>query len=240
LPIVWNSSDIIEHQLKMAQIVSELKRTYTIRMNSHNEWNNTHINAFWGEIAPCEHLVQIYEHDKIFLDTLEGFACTGLHAGDCVVTICTPTHRKALNERLRNQNFDIDKLMQTDQYISLDVDETLNLFMVNGWPDEENFSKVIGEILLRAQSHNGRPRKVRAFGEMVAVLWDRGMNGATVQLENLWNDLHSRSDFSLYCAYPKSGFTQSPVDAIESICKTHTKVIDGNWRPSTEIYYRGL
>ncbi len=209
-------------------------------MGQEVEWKSTHINAFWGEIAPCEHLVQVYENDKIFLDTLEGFACTGLHNGDSVVTICTPEHRKALDERLRNQNFDIDNLMKTDHYIALDVDDTLNSFMVNDWPDEEKFNNVISNIIVRAQSHNNAPRKVRAFGEMVAVLWDRGMNGATVHLENLWNELHGRNDFSLYCAYPKSGFTQSPIDAIDSICKTHTKVIDGNWRPSTEIYYRGV
>lgn len=209
-------------------------------MSDKEEWKSTHINAFWGEIAPSEHLVQLYDNDKIFLDTLEGFACTGLHAGDSVVTICTPAHRKALDERLRKQHFDIDKLKETDHYISLDVDETLNLFMVDNWPDEEKFTETISGIILRAQSHNNKPRKVRAFGEMVAVLWERGMNGATVRLENLWNQLHERSDFSLYCAYPKSGFTQNPLEAIESICKTHSKIIDGNWRPTTEIYYRAV
>lgn len=208
-------------------------------MNAKEEWKSTHINAFWGEIAPCEHLVQVYESDKIFLDTLEGFACTGLHNGDSVITICTPEHRKAMDVRLRNQRFDLDKLRKTDHYIDLDVDETLNSFMVNGWPDEDKFNEVISALINRAQSYNNAPRKVRAFGEMVAVLWNRGMNGATVQLENLWNELHGKSDFSLYCAYPKSGFTQSPNDAIDSICRTHSKVIDGNCRPTTEIYYRG-
>jgi hypothetical protein len=35
------------------------------------------IEAFWGEIAPSEHLVQIYESDSAFTDTLEGFVAGG-------------------------------------------------------------------------------------------------------------------------------------------------------------------
>jgi hypothetical protein len=26
-----------------------------------NEWENSNVQIFWGEIAPCDHLVQIYE-----------------------------------------------------------------------------------------------------------------------------------------------------------------------------------
>jgi hypothetical protein len=29
--------------------------------------------VFWGEIAPCEHIAQFYEHDGVLLDTLAGF-----------------------------------------------------------------------------------------------------------------------------------------------------------------------
>lgn len=72
---------------------------------------------------------------------------------------------------------------------------------------------------------------------MVAVLWEQGHNGATVQLENLWHKLHAIDNFSLYCAYPKSGFTRSSKASLEEICKVHSKIIDGQNRPSTEIYY---
>ena len=36
------------------------------------------IEVFWGEIPPCDHLIQIYNDDAVFLDTLEGFAAGGL------------------------------------------------------------------------------------------------------------------------------------------------------------------
>ena len=199
-------------------------------------WENSNIQVFWGEIAPCDHLIQIYENDKIFLDTLEGFAGAGFLAGDSVVIIATAPHLENLNARLRKQGFNLESLKKKYQYIPLEASETLSKFMVNDWPDEKLLKNLVADILKDATKDN---RKVRAFGEMVAVLWEKGLNGATVQLEHLWCDLH-KGDFTLYCAYPKSGFTQSAVDSIDTICKAHTKIIDGYPRPATEIYYRAV
>ena len=199
------------------------------------EWETSNIQVFWGEIAPCNHLVQVYENEKIFLDTLEGFAGTGFLANDSVVIIATSKHLDALNSRLRSQGFDLDARIAADQYIPIDAEDLLSLLVVDGWIDENIFNSFITDIVNRAKQRNG---KVRAFGEMVAVLWEQGNCGATVQLENLWNELHGKSPFTLFCAYPKTGFSQSAHDSIDTICKQHAKVIDGYARPSTAIYYK--
>jgi len=73
---------------------------------------------------------------------------------------------------------------------------------------------------------------------MVAILWDQGLNGATVQLENLWNDYKKKESLTLYCAYPKSGFTQDAVESLSTICCTHAKIINGEMNPSTEVHYK--
>jgi len=199
------------------------------------EWETSNIQVFWGEIAPCDHLVQVYENEKIFLDTLEGFAGTGFLANDSVVIIATSKHLDALNSRLRSQGFDLNALIEADHYIPIDAQDLLSVLVVDGWIDENIFNSFITDIVNRAKQRNG---KVRAFGEMVAVLWAQGNCGATVQLENLWNQLHGKSPFTLFCAYPKTGFSQSANDSIETICKQHAKVIDGYARPSTAIYYK--
>ncbi len=201
------------------------------------DWKNSNIQVFWGEIAPCDHLVQIYENDRCFLDILEGFAGTGLLSGDSVVIIATKVHIENLNERLIKQGFDLKKLMAAHQYIPLDAEETLSKFMVNNWPDEKLFNDYIGRLIELTRKEG---RKVRAFGEMVAVLWAQGFNGATVQLESLWHNFHSKDQFTLYCAYPKTGFTQNASDSLDKICQTHSKIIDGQNRPTTEIYYRTI
>ena len=198
------------------------------------DWSSSDIQAFWGEIAPCDHLVQIYQSDRTFMNTLEGFAGDGFLKGESVVIIATPNHIEQLNKRLEVHGFDIAKLKADNQYIPLDAQDCLDSFMVNDWPDEEKFQAMVKGVMDKAAE---KGRRIRAFGEMVAILWEQGKNGATVQLENLWHLLQNKQ-FCLYCAYPKSGFTQNAVESMRTICNTHSMVIDGNARPSTEIYYQ--
>jgi hypothetical protein len=199
------------------------------------EWNTSNMQVFWGEIAPCEHLVQIYENDKIFLDTLEGFTGSGFLANETVVVIATSGHLEALNDRLFSQGFDVNKLISSNQYIPIDAHNLISVFLSNDRIDEKIFNTFVGGLIDQAAQRNG---KIRAFGEMVAILWERGLYVATIQLEKLWDQLHSISEVTLFCAYPKIGFTQSANESIDTICKHHAKVIDGHARPSTEIYYR--
>ena len=199
------------------------------------EWEKSNIQVFWGEIAPCDHLVQIYENDKIFLDTLEGFAGTGFLANESVIIIATSNHLSALNSRLVAQGFNLDALAATGQYFPIDVNDVFPKILINDWLDEKRFDSFVSNLINRAKKDN---RKVRTFGELVAVLWAQGHCGVTVQMEHLWHQLYHKYTFTLYCAYPKVGFTQSAKDSIDTICKKHSKIIDGQSRPATDIYYK--
>ncbi len=201
----------------------------------HNEWQSCNPQVFWGEIAPCEHVLQIYEDKGVFLDMLEGFAADGFSNNDCVIVIATDEHLHALNKRLKNLAYDTNALESDDQYIPINAGEMLNVFMRDGWPDETLFNEVITKIICKAHAKN---RNVRAFGEMVALLWAQGHNGATVQLEHLWNKFCEKEAFSLFCAYPKSGFTQSIDESLHSICCSHSKIISGIHPSDKEIFYK--
>src|SRR5215813_5273742 len=161
----------------------------TMTGNENKSWEKSPSRVFWGEIAPCDHTVQVYENDKIFLNTLESFAGAGLIAGDSIIIIATGEHLKALEDRLANQGFNMRFLSSSDRYIGLNAKETLEKFMVNGWPDEKLFMDCITKVISRGQKNNS---KVRAFGEMVAVLWQQGLKEAAIRLEKLWNTLHHR------------------------------------------------
>jgi hypothetical protein len=178
-------------------------------------------NDFWAEMSACEHLVQIYEADDVFMDTLAGFVGGALAQNDGAVVIATPTHRTALDRRLIVAGFDVESAKRQGRFLSIDAEETLARFMVDGWPDEEKFADVVREILVRA---GGDGRRVRAFGEMVALMWAKGYCEATVRLERLWHQLCQRESFALFCAYPKSGFTENPAQSIARVCAEHSKV----------------
>lgn len=196
--------------------------------------DRTHI--FWGEIAPCEHLVQIYKDDDVFMDALDGFVYGGLTRGDGVVIIATPEHRAALAHRMDCRGVDIAAAQARDQYIALDAEETLARFMrpmpndTRLWPDPRKFQSVVSELLVRAsQGEAGRMgrRRVRAFGEMVALLWQEGNTSATLRLEQLWHEMCHNNAFCLFCAYPRAYFTQSADQSIHEICQAHSRIVPG-------------
>lgn len=199
-----------------------------------SDWQLSKADVFWGEIAPCDHVVQIYENDEIFIDVLAGYVGGGINAGDAIIIIATEAHINALETRLRSFAIDVNSLVSNEQYFPLDAQETLDKFMVNDWPDEELFMKLITNLLRKAKKTN---RNIRAFGEMVALLWAQGHNGATVQLEHLWNRLSEIESFCLFCAYPRSGFTDDINVSIKGICGAHSKIITARERPLTELAY---
>jgi hypothetical protein len=200
-------------------------------------WSTSSNDVFWGEIAPCEHVVQIYENDEGFLDLLSGFVCGGVNAGECAVVIATVAHLEALNGRLAALGYSVPYLISNTQYIPLEAEETLSKFMVNDWPDENLFNQVINEVIVKAK---GNSRKVRAFGEMVAILWAKGQVGATVRLEHLWNKFCENEAFCLFCAYPQSGFTQDASESVRHICSAHTKMISGVAEGKTDLFYKSV
>ncbi|MBA3665779.1 MAG: MEDS domain-containing protein [Bacteroidetes bacterium] len=179
--------------------------------------------------------MQIYENDEMFLDLLEGFVIGGIKNHECVILIATPAHLGALQYRLKREGYDVPSLVDDDQLIMLDAQETLNCFMVNDEPDEKKFNSTISKVIKKA--HN-RQRKIRAFGEMVAILWENGKKEATVELENLWNKFCTKEAFSLFCAYPKSSFIKDEQKHTRTICSCHTKIISGSMADKNEIVYR--
>jgi len=205
-------------------------------MKDKNEWQKTETDIFWGEIAPCDHVVQIYENDSAFIDALTGFVGGGIKVNDGIIVIATGQHLQAVRERLQAYAVHVDDLIAEDRYIPLDAGETLSKFMVNNWPDEVLFEKTVTEILERARGNN---RHVRAFGEMVALLWAKGNSGATVHLEHLWDRFCERASFCLFCAYPRNGFTNAPRSSMQHICGAHTKMIKGE-APFKEVHYKAI
>jgi anti-sigma regulatory factor (Ser/Thr protein kinase) len=65
---------------------------------------------------------------------------------------------------------------------------------------------------------------VRAFGEMVALLWGAGNVKAAMALESLWNDLAASRQFSLLCAYPTSALRVAGLAVVNETCDLHSTV----------------
>jgi signal transduction histidine kinase/ActR/RegA family two-component response regulator len=170
-----------------------------------------------------EHFVQFYEADGFLMNSLSGFIGNAISAGDGAIVVATKPHRDGLDELLRANGVDVKGAKARGRYASLDAAETLSRFMVDGSPQPERFHEVLGNVI--ASVTDGRSR-VRAFGEMVALLWTEGNHSAAVRLEELWNDLQKSHSFSLFCAYPLNGLGgERFIEPTSSVCKVHSRVI---------------
>jgi hypothetical protein len=94
-------------------------------MSSQSDIQSSGTNVFWGEIAPCEHIAQFYEHEGVLLDSLVGFIGGGLKAGESAIVIATTEHLEVLEERLAASSVDAATARSKDQYITLEAEEAL-------------------------------------------------------------------------------------------------------------------
>ena len=164
--------------------------------------------------AASHHAVQFYENDAYLHEIVGKFLADGLAAGESAVIIATPARCEALSDRLMAEGLNTEELPVT----FLDAREMLATFMAAGVPDAHRFSSSVGGVIERL----GASGPVRAYGEMVDLLWRDGEMEAAIRVEELWNDLAQKHTFSLLCAYPMGNFykeTDGPL--LERICRTH-------------------
>jgi hypothetical protein len=192
-------------------------------MNLYGLEQRKNVDVFWAELAACDHCVQIYDDDTAFLNALEAFVESGLRQHEAIILITTAAHLQLLQDRLVRGGYDLRAAIARNQFVAVDAHEALASFMRNGWPNEELFNTMVSTLLKRVRPHYG---KVRAFGEMVALMWANGDCGATIHLEHLWARLCKSEEFSLFCAYPRAGFTQNAEQSMMDVHLAHSVVFN--------------
>ena len=176
-----------------------------------------------GDAAGHEHLVEFYDSEDYLVGTVAGFAGPALDAGDAAIVVATAAHRRAFEAALGRAGVDVAGAVASGRYLSFDAAELLESFMIDGAPDPGRFADTAGPVIERAAAGG---RRVRIYGEMVALLWDAGNVVSAIALEDLWNDLAQEWDFMLLCAYPMRAFESSESGAaFRRICDQHSTVI---------------
>ena len=171
------------------------------------------------------HLVQMYGNDPAPLVRSVGrYLADGLAAGEGAIVIATASHRDAFLAELHRLGVDPEAVTAAGRLVVLDAQETMGRFIVDGQPDPELFEAAIRPLLHSV--HACCPAGVRAYGEMVGVLWEAAQFAAAIRLEAFWNALLREGGFRLFCAYPidvcGAGFTPADIDAVMS---SHTHVV---------------
>ena len=173
----------------------------------------------------ARHIVQFYEDDRVLADAVGEFLVAGMAAGEALVVIATPEHASIIEEKLRASGLDTPACRAAGRLQTIDASGVLERFMIGEEPDWGRFLTEVGGAVARgiASSTTGR---VRAYGEMVDLLWRRDQQPAAIQLEEFWERLGAQYPFSLLCAYLMGNFySESHSAGFRQVCDLHDRVV---------------
>jgi hypothetical protein len=156
-----------------------------------------------------EHAVHFYADEDGLLERMERWVVQGQVHGQRTVVFATPQRCAALAQRLRL--WDLEGAVECH-----DAQAALDRFVVDGVPDPVLFDRVVGEAV-RSYPRN----RVRAYGEMVALLWQQGNIRGALDLEQLWNELQAGVQCPLLCAYAESDVGRHR----DEVCAAHTHTV---------------
>jgi hypothetical protein len=170
------------------------------------------------------HAVQFYGDEDYLCSTVAAFLAQGFVDHHPGIVIATPAHTICVLDELKGRMIDVDKAQKSGELVVLDAQRTLDLFMDGDWPDAHRFEASVGTLV--ADILDARPDRtlIRAYGEMVDLLWKEGKPEAAIRLEILWNKLANQHGFALLCGYSMGNFYEQTA-LFEQVCKQHTHVM---------------
>jgi hypothetical protein len=176
-------------------------------------------------LEPEEHVVQLYgADDRPLTQNVGRYLGEGLKRGDGLIVIATAEHRGSFVRFLKHEP-GYSRAVLEGRLIFLDAEVTLHRFMVSDSPDPDLFDSVVGDALRGVQARSGHTG-VRAYGEMVGLLWSQGRYDAASRLEELWNRLLQANEVSLFCAYPIDIFSpEFQVRNVDALLCAHTHLL---------------
>jgi hypothetical protein len=155
---------------------------------------------------PCSHIVYPYTDEGLVGQAVCLYASAGIQKGESVVLVMTAAHCESITLRLVTEGFNVERLQKSGRLVCVLAEELLSQFMVDGMPDKELFHLAVGRMITRARAATGKGSAglVRVFGEMVSLLWNANL-GATISLEDMWNEIIEMHRVPLMCTYALNG-----------------------------------
>ncbi len=170
------------------------------------------------------HAVQFFDSEEFLCEVVARYLAEGIEADAPMVLIARPSRAALITAHLERDGLAPCERIAAVQLQVLDAHTVLAQFMVDGMPDPLRFREAIEPVIERGRSAFSRAR-LRAYGEMVDILWAQGLSRAAIRLEELWNELAEANPFSLLCGYCMSNFRGREDEALFArVCETHSEV----------------
>jgi hypothetical protein len=145
-----------------------------------------------------DHLVHFYRTDGELAARVGAYLAEALDARGAAIAIASEPHLVATTHELEALGVDVQDATERGRLILLDARATLDKLLIEGQVDREAFEREVGSTVRAVRQ---RHCVVRAYGEMVDLLWQDGDIPGAIELEGVWNELMGGLQFTLLCAY---------------------------------------
>jgi MEDS: MEthanogen/methylotroph, DcmR Sensory domain len=166
----------------------------------HGDWDR-----LLADVGPRDHVVQLYQDQGFLNRAVCRFAAAALANGEGVILVPTVSHWNSFCPRLIAEGVDVEAAQKRGQLTIVDAVETLPRFMQDAMPNSPVFLGLAADVVARARG-GGRFPKVRWWGEMVNILWERGDVAASMNLEDLFDQLAQKHEIAIFCSFLMDNF----------------------------------
>jgi hypothetical protein len=183
----------------------------------------------WGEflaggaIAPA-HGVEIYTRDEDLVESVVAFFAAGIAEQAPGAVLATSEHASAITWGLGERGLDSSRLF------FLDAHQALDSIYDEGAISLAAFDRVVGGLLDLAR-RNGTGR-LRVFGELVDLVWQRGDMESALLLEQLTEEATASQPIAVLCGYRLDVFDMElQREILPGICNCHSHVLPAHDLP---------
>lgn len=169
------------------------------------------------------HVAQFYAHpgerDRAVVDWIR----PALEKGAGAILICTPANAAAVRDGLRGHGLDPVALERAGRLHVVRARDLMSRFIDDEGPRPVTFRALAHDLVVKVRMACGdRHAEVRAWGEMVHLLWEGGRPDAAHRLEELWNEALPDANVHLLCSYDVSNSTPEARAALkQNVLGTH-------------------
>jgi hypothetical protein len=156
-------------------------------------------------VAAPDHVVQLYQDERFLSRAVCRFAAAAIENGEGIILVPTAAHWDAIRPRLEAEGVDVQAAQARQQLTVVDADHLLPDFMREGVPNGPLFLGLAADVVAKARADAPSP-KLRWWGEMVNVLWERGDVAASMKLEDLFDQLAHERDLAIFCSFLMDNF----------------------------------
>jgi hypothetical protein len=172
-------------------------------------------------LEPRDHAVLFYRRDEELCDKVSRFLTDALGAGGVALVAATSNRIRMFEGAMESLGVSVSDMRSSGRLISIDAAEVATRLAFDDRAGER-FDSLVGTTVRQAVQSG---RHVSVYGEIVAVLWDRGHVVAALDLESGWNELRKETPFSLLCGYHAGSIEQERHGpALDTLCRLHSSV----------------